>query len=199
MKQYFKDIYNGVRSAVIGLSVTLGYMFRKSTTELYPYEPAPVAPGYRGLHHLELDICIACGQCAAACPVDCIEQDFERIDKENVLVPKFTIDYNKCLFCWYCIPVCPTDCIWMGQEFELATYDRKSLNYDLVAKGQNTATRDMGLFREEIEEAIVTMGEKKPENVNKWKQLLANRSVGLAGRNPAKDKSPSSGSAETAV
>lgn len=196
MKRYFSDIYHGIRSSAIGMGITLRYMCRKSVTVQYPYEPVTVAPGYRGLHHLNLDICIACGLCAAACPVNCIEQEFQRVDKENVLVPVFKIDYNKCLFCWYCIPVCPTECICMGEEFELSTYDRQSLDYDLVAKGQTSPTRDMELFREEFGAAIEALREKKPEKAEAADPLFADPRVGIAGRNPSKDKSPSSGYSE---
>ncbi len=198
MKAYFQDIVDGIRSSCIGLGVTFSYLFTKSVTVQYPFEKVEVAPGFRGLHHLKVDICIACGQCASACPVSCISQTFHRIDKENVLVPEFTVDYNKCLFCWYCIPVCPTGCISMGEEYELATFDRRSLLYDLIARGETTPTRDMDLFREEMREAIEKRREKKPEIAEKADELLRDPTVGLCGRNPAKEKSRSSGRSEVA-
>ena len=196
MRAYFRNIYEGLKSAVAGLRVTFGYLFKKSVTVHYPFEEVKVANGFRGLHHLKVDICIACNQCANACPVSCIEQTFDRIDKENVLVSRFSIDYNKCLFCWYCIPVCPTECITMGAEYELATFDRKSLDYDLVARGERTAKRNMTLFREEFVQVIEKVREKKPELAEKAEGLMGDPRVGLCGRNPEKDKSASSGFVE---
>ena len=43
------------------------------------------------------DSCIACGACAANCPVECIAQ------KED----KYEIDSEKCISCGSCAGVCP--------------------------------------------------------------------------------------------
>ena len=45
------------------------------------------------------DACIACGACAAECPVQCIsEQD-----------GKYVINADECLECGACAGVCPVD------------------------------------------------------------------------------------------
>src|SRR5919197_6261429 len=87
---------------------------RKAFTEHfeYPELPVPVAARYRGFHRFDLTTCIACDQCAKACPVDCIYIDktgARKIDKKTGKVdPKggelvrFAIDYSKCLFCALC-------------------------------------------------------------------------------------------------
>lgn len=191
MKAYLKNIYDGIRSSCLGLGVTFKYLFTKSVTVEYPFEEVKVAPGFRGLHHLKVDICTACNKCAKACPVECINQTFHRIDKENVLVSEFSIDYNKCLFCWYCIPVCPTGTITMGEEYELSTFDRRSLLYDLVGPGEKTEERDLELFRQEIDAAIEAVREKKPEVADQAVALLEDPRIGLCGRDPEKDESES--------
>lgn len=43
------------------------------------------------------DTCIACGACAAACPVQCISKDGD----------KYKIDANVCIGCGTCASVCP--------------------------------------------------------------------------------------------
>ncbi len=43
------------------------------------------------------DACIACGACAAACPVQCIKQDGD----------KYKIDGSACIECGTCASVCP--------------------------------------------------------------------------------------------
>lgn len=43
------------------------------------------------------DECIACGQCAPECPVECISEG-----------EKYTIDQDKCIGCGNCGDVCPT-------------------------------------------------------------------------------------------
>ena len=69
---YFAQIYDALHSIAIGMRLTLRYCFSKPVTILYPYEKLAFAPRYRGIHEFELDKCIACDQCAKACPVDCI-------------------------------------------------------------------------------------------------------------------------------
>ena len=46
-----------------------------------------------------LDTCIACGSCAAECPVGCISQGEER----------FVIDKSLCISCGTCAGVCPVE------------------------------------------------------------------------------------------
>ena len=46
------------------------------------------------------DICIACGSCAAECPVDCIS--------EGTI---YVIDENACIDCGACQEGCPVDAI----------------------------------------------------------------------------------------
>ena len=76
----------------------------------YPELPAPVAARYRGFHRYDLTTCIACDQCAKACPVDCIYIGKERVTGgKGFQVSGFTIDYSKCMFCALCVEPCPVD------------------------------------------------------------------------------------------
>ena len=45
------------------------------------------------------DKCIACGACAAECPVECIKQGEE----------KYVIDQESCIGCGTCAGVCPVE------------------------------------------------------------------------------------------
>ncbi len=66
----------------------------------YPEKPVPVAARYRGFHRYDLTTCIACDQCAKACPVDCIYIGKERVTGgKGFRVTGFAIDYSKCMFC----------------------------------------------------------------------------------------------------
>lgn len=46
------------------------------------------------------DTCVACGSCAAECPVDCISEG-----------EIYVIDPSLCIDCGACQEVCPVDCI----------------------------------------------------------------------------------------
>ncbi len=135
--QYFKDIFDTIRTVLIGMKITIKYIFMKPVTVNYPEQRLSFAPRYRGIHEFELNKCIACDLCAKACPVDCIyieKTGPRRIDKNTGLVdesdPKngkltrFAIDYSKCLFCALCTEPCPTDCIHMGKLHDLSSYSR---------------------------------------------------------------------------
>jgi len=135
--RYFQDIYDTVHGVVVGMKITLRYIFMKPVTVNYPEQHLGFAPRYRGIHEFELSKCIACDLCAKACPVDCIyieKTGPRRIDKATGLVdesdPKngqltrFAIDYSKCLFCALCTEPCPTDCIHMGKLHDLSGYSR---------------------------------------------------------------------------
>lgn len=131
-EQYFKDIFDTIKSVFIGMRITLRYMFSRTVTIQYPYERLAFSPRYRGIHEFEANRCIACDMCAKACPVDCIyiEKSAPRkIDKKTGIaaggeLTRFAIDYQKCMFCALCTEPCPTDCIHMGKLHDLSSYSR---------------------------------------------------------------------------
>jgi NADH-quinone oxidoreductase subunit I len=135
MRDYFYNIYSTIRSILIGLQITLRYNFAKTITLQYPEVAPALQPRFRGFHWFEIEKCIACDQCAKACPVDCIyieKTGPRKINKEtNVAeggaMTRYAIDYSKCMFCALCVPPCPTDCIHMGNLHDMSGYDRQSM------------------------------------------------------------------------
>ena len=104
MRQWLHDVFQAVFTVAHGMKVTLRYWMktygndRGTFTERfeYPEKPVPVAARYRGFHRYDLTTCIACDQCAKACPVDCIYIGKERVEGgKGFVVTGFTIDYTK--------------------------------------------------------------------------------------------------------
>jgi NADH-quinone oxidoreductase subunit I len=133
MYSWFLNIWTTVSTVSSGLAVTLKSWFstyqtdRGTFTEIYEYpeKPAPVAARYRGFHRFDLTTCIACDQCAKACPVDCIYIGKEKVEGgKGFKVTGYTIDYTKCMFCALCVEPCPVDCIFMGGTLDLSCYSR---------------------------------------------------------------------------
>ncbi len=131
--RWLRDIYEAVTTVAQGMWVTLRTWLitydpdRRTFVEryVYPELPVPVAPRYRGFHRYDLTTCIACDQCAKACPVDCIYIGKERVPgAKGFRVTTFTIDYTKCMFCALCVEPCPVDCIFMGATHDLSCYSR---------------------------------------------------------------------------
>jgi NADH-quinone oxidoreductase subunit I len=149
VRAYFANIYDNVSSILVGMSITLKYCFQKTVTVSYPEQRLNLAPRYRGIHEFEAEKCIACDQCAKACPVDCIyiEKSAPRkIDKATGKAAggellRFAIDYSKCMFCALCTEPCPTDCIHMGKLHDMSGYSRRDavIEYtELDKKGMRT-------------------------------------------------------------
>ena len=135
MRQYFRNIYMSLKTILIGMRITLRYCFAKTITVQYPDVAPVLQPRYRGFHFFEIEKCIACDQCAKACPVDCIyieKSGARKIDKATGIavggaMKRYAIDYAKCMFCALCVPPCPTECIHMGNVHDLSGYDRESM------------------------------------------------------------------------
>lgn len=149
-REYFRNIYDTVRTIATGMSITLKYNFAKTITVQYPDMAPPLQPRYRGFHWFEAEKCIACDQCAKACPVDCIyieKSGPRKIDKATGIavggaLERYAIDYSKCLLCALCCDPCPTDCIHMGDNHDLSAYTREDMCIeftDLAKDGKQTA------------------------------------------------------------
>ena len=153
MREWFRNLFTAVLTVAEGMRETW-LVFRgtydqdkRTFTEHfeYPELPAPVAARYRGFHRYDLTTCIACDQCAKACPVDCIYIGKERVSGgKGFLVSGFAIDYSKCMFCALCVEPCPVDCIFMGSTLDLSCYSRDGTIVDFarlpveVAWGRST-------------------------------------------------------------
>lgn len=138
---YVSNIWQAVKSTVVGMRITGKYLMQKPITVQYPDERMPIPDRYRGIHYLEQEKCIECLACARACPIDCIEMEAVRHGKELEWI-SFTLDYQKCMFCELCVYPCPKDCIHMGTEFAFVSFDRSEFKHDLLSfKGMDRAAR----------------------------------------------------------
>jgi NADH-quinone oxidoreductase subunit I len=138
---YVKNIWDSVRTTLVGLKITGKYLLQKPITVQYPDERLPIPDRYRGIHYLEQEKCIECLACARACPIDCIEMEAIRHGKELEWI-SFTLDYQKCMFCELCVYPCPKDCIHMGTEYAFVSFDRSEFKHDLLSyKGMDKAAR----------------------------------------------------------
>ena len=138
---YARNIWESVKTTLIGMSITGRYLLQKPITVQYPDERLPIPDRFRGIHYLEQEKCIECLACARACPIDCIEMEAIRHGKELEWI-SFTLDYQKCMFCELCVYPCPKDCIHMGTEYAFVSFDRSEFKHDLLSyKGMDRAAR----------------------------------------------------------
>ncbi len=134
------EILNNAAAVAKGMGVTFKEMLQPTVTEVYPEGPAVFEERFRGVHVLqrdenELEKCVACFLCAAACPSNCIyieaaeNTEEGRISGGERYASVYNIDYSRCIFCGYCVEACPTDAITHGHDFEIASYNTSTLVY----------------------------------------------------------------------
>ena len=141
MTGYFKDIWDGVATVLIGMRITWSHLFTKSVTIQYPNVKVKLPERARNRLYVNIDDCIGCDQCSMAGPVDCITIETVKstpdVDlgltsvgtKKRLYVPRFDIDIAKCCYCGLCVPPCPTECIKMTDVYEFSEFDRENLIY----------------------------------------------------------------------
>ncbi len=132
-------VYRAFGETLRGLMTTLGRIPEGPVTIQYPEEKTPVYPRFRGRHKLHrfddtgLEKCVGCSLCAAACPAECIRVVAAENTPENQVsageryAAVYEINMTRCIFCGYCELACPFDAITMGNDYELADYDRSNL------------------------------------------------------------------------
>jgi NADH-quinone oxidoreductase chain I len=144
MGRYFRNIWDGVVTVLIGMKVTFRHLFTPAVTIQYPDVKLKLPERARNRLYVNMDDCIGCDQCAMACPVDCIEIETIKstpdVDlgltsvgtKKRLYVPRFDIDIAKCCYCGLCVYPCPTECIKMTDVYEFSEFERSNLIYSFA-------------------------------------------------------------------
>jgi len=98
-------------------------LFKAPATINYPSQKAEMPANYRGKIAFEAAKCIGCKFCMRDCPAKAVE--IEKVGEEKVFRAKFYLD--RCIYCAQCVDSCPKKALSSTSEFELASYERKSL------------------------------------------------------------------------
>ena len=148
--KYFTDIFTGVRSLLIGMTVTGKYFFspRAIVTQQYPEnrKTLKMYDRFKGEIIMPHDAnnqhrCNGCGICENNCPNGSIEVIPIRIEtpegKKVRIIDKHIYHLSMCTFCGLCVKNCPSDALAYGQEFEHAVFDRSKLTKILNQPGSS--------------------------------------------------------------
>ena len=146
--EYFRGIFNGLRSLLNGLSVTGKYFVKPGTTVTQQYpnnrKDLKMFDMFKGeviMPHNEKNEhkCTGCGICELNCPNGSIEIISATIvnedGKKQRIIDKHIYHLGMCTFCGLCIKACPSQAIEFGQEFEHAVFDRRKLTKVLNQPG----------------------------------------------------------------
>ena len=112
-----------------GMALTLKHLFRRPITTQYPEERLTISRRSRGNELVwDKDTCTACSLCARACPVvGCLTIETSRDENKKLVVDKLELDTGLCIFCGLCVEACPKGSLFMGYNYERASYRRQQL------------------------------------------------------------------------
>ncbi len=157
------EIVFTITSLMKGLIVTGTNFWRKKVTLMYPEKRWTLPENYRGMPVLPVDPktgrekCLACGSCARICPEQIITIEHEVGEDKKRRLKEFKIDMSRCMFCGLCTEACPTKGLVMSKWFELSSFTKDQMIYNLEQ------LRDMGgSFPEEPAEEGECEEEEKP-------------------------------------
>jgi len=162
----------GIKSLFVGLKVTGRNFVMPQITTHYPRKEVDNLATYRG--HVDLvpkeddpmtSKCILCGQCAKACPSNCIELVIRKEEVEpppdeeaqpdsgskeeataksapkkkkvKRILDAFMLNYNLCSLCGQCVQTCPVDSLEFSTNSYLAGFTREEFIFDLLERMRN--------------------------------------------------------------
>ena len=114
---------------------TASHIFKKPATTKYPFAKPTLPEDFRGQQVFDINLCIGCGLCSRDCPAKAIEM----VEVEGKKRPQFMLD--KCIFCYQCADSCVKSAIQPTQIFELACYDKKTLELKPEPAAKTTPTQ----------------------------------------------------------
>jgi NADH-quinone oxidoreductase subunit I len=141
---YFRDIYSGISTILIGMRVTFRHLFMPTITVQYPREKLPMFPRTRARlvnHEAECGVCLSCEK---ICPAGCFTIKGVRAEKDEDLgilpdgkpkkmhVVQFDINMSTCLYCGLCVDACDTKSLRWEQPQEDSSFIRRELIKDFV-------------------------------------------------------------------
>ncbi len=147
---YFADIFRGIKSLLIGMSVTGRYFFSPGqiVTQQYPEnrKTLKMFDRFKGDLIMPHDAnnqhrCTGCGICETNCPNGSIEVISNRIElpdgKKKRIIDKHIYHLSMCTFCGLCVKTCPSNALAWDQTFEHAVFDRSKLTKILNKPGSS--------------------------------------------------------------
>ncbi|MFN8434499.1 MAG: 4Fe-4S binding protein [Anaerolineales bacterium] len=105
------------------LKDVLASLFKKNSTQLYPFEQTPTPERFRGSLYYDPSTCMGCCLCVKDCPAKAIELvTLDRAAKRFVL--KYHMD--RCIYCGQCAVNCRFKCMGMSNtDWEHASLNKK--------------------------------------------------------------------------
>lgn len=100
-------------------------LFKKPSTELYPFVKKEAPAGYRGKIVFDPEKCIACGMCIRVCAPGAITKTSEKVEDGERVTMEFFL--GRCTFCQMCADFCPKKAIELTNEYSMVTGNKEDL------------------------------------------------------------------------
>lgn len=146
VRDYFGNIRDVIYTTIKGMLITFKYVWaHKPVTLEYPEVKETLPANSRSRLFNDVENCIACNQCAMACPVDCIYIASKPRPKDvaplktsdgtaiRLELTQFTIDTSLCCYCGLCTTVCPTECLTHTTDYEFSKYTVDQMKYNYLS------------------------------------------------------------------
>lgn len=156
VRNYFREIFEGVSSLMRGMKVTGSYFIKPSSivTQKYPEnrDTLKMFDNFKGELQLIHDennqhSCNVCNTCARRCPNGSIEVIYKKVEgadgRSKKVLDKYIYHLETCSFCGLCVPACDEFALRFDQKFEHAVFDRSKLTKVLNNPGSSSkATKE---------------------------------------------------------
>ena len=144
---YFKELFSGAYSLLVGLSITMRHFFKKNVTVIYPKERIPMKRFKGPIAFVKSEktgdhLCISCNACIKICPSRCMSLVAKKsaADGKRVLTD-FKVNYMLCSLCSLCIDVCPTDALKHDDpRYDMVSLTQRDLVMDLLQPFRDAGT-----------------------------------------------------------
>ena len=144
--KYFSGLFTGIKSLLVGMSVTWKELWTKKVTQQYPEnrDTLVISDRFRAeltMPHDENNehACTACGICEMNCPNGTITVNSKMIEledgKKKKILDTYIWDLGMCTFCNLCVLTCPSSAIKFENTFENAVFTRSKLVQQLNHEG----------------------------------------------------------------
>ena len=142
MIRYFQEIFTGLWSLFVGMSISFKEFFSPVVTVEYPYQTLTMPARFRG--HIDLvpdengaSQCVLCMACERACPSGCITIEGEKKEGEKKkTLTLYKLDFTRCSLCGSCVEACNFGAIDFSKEYNLASTRKEDYYFDLLKRLQ---------------------------------------------------------------
>jgi len=171
ISKYFSGLFTGIKSLLVGMSVTWKELLTKKVTQQYPEnrDTLVISDRFRAeltMPHDENNehACTACGICEMNCPNGTITVNFKMIEtedgKKKKILDTYKWDLGMCTFCNLCVLTCPSDAIKFQNTYENAVFTRSKLVQQLNHEGSKMREK------KKVERPVAPVAPVKPPVVD---------------------------------